>query len=553
MTLLQIARIPAACALLAWASTATWAQGLPAGSGLYAAAVTPPSGAVVEQRVTVQTYRVNGNTLVPSATIEAELAPLTGSRSLSELKQAAAAVQALYARAGYGAVVAFLPEQPLGTGTIAINVVEGKLTGVTVTGNRQFSTDNIRAGLPGLRTGATPRLTEIDTQIQLHNENPAKQVQVLLQPGQRSGEVEAKVEVSEQPVQTFTVAIDNTGTERTGEGRLNLGWQHANLWGQDHVLSAQFQTSIEKPQLVTVLSAGYRVPFYEQSLALDAYAAYSDVDGGTNATLAGDVTFAGKGRIVGLRLSRYLPRLGELDQRLSLGFEHRAYLNNCQVLGFAAGACGPAGESVAVQPVSLDYAIQRGGERPLGFSLSLVHNLALGGSHTGDASFDAVRPGAGARYTLARFSGLASAPVGEDWQVSARAFGQFTFNALVPAEQFGIGGVGSVRGYQEREVTGDRGSFGSVEFISPDLAKWVGLEGSNLRFIGFADAGVVENLLETPCAGGGSSCSQASVGVGLRLTHQRLQGRLFIAHALKASALTGKGDTRVHAAVSLSF
>lgn len=518
-------------------------------------ALPPPSVSAAKPppRFMVRAFKVTGNSLLAPGRVEAAVAPLTGERSVDELKQAAAAVQALYAAAGYGAVVAFLPEQALDKGEIEISVLEGKLGQVVVTGNKQFTDDNIRAGLPGLRLGTTPRLTEVDAQIQLVNENPAKQVQVLLQPGQKPGEVQARVDVSEQPVQRFTVGIDNTGNQRTGERRLNLGWQHANVAGLDHVLTTQFQTSIEHPRMVTVASLGYRVPDHGRAMALDVYAAYSDVDGGSSATLAGDLQFAGKGRILGFRVSKYLPRFGELDQRLSAGFEHRAYLNTCQFANFGAASCGAAGESVAVQPLSIDYTLQRGGERPVGGSITLVHNLRIGGSHTGDASFDAVRPGAGSDYTLLRVSASAGAPLWEDWQIGARASAQASFQALVPGEQFGIGGIHSVRGYEERELIGDRGAFASIEVSSPELAQAVGLAQGSLRVLAFVDLGYVENLLDTPCNGGGPACSIASIGVGARWVFGPVQARLFVAHALKAAATTGHGDTGAHFTVNLTF
>ncbi len=504
-------------------------------------------------RIQVRSFKVSGNTLLPPRQIDEALSVYLGERTAAELKQAAATVQAMYSAAGYGAVLAFLPEQALDSGEIAITVLEGKLGQVLVAGNKVFSEENIRAGLPSLTIGVTPRLTAIDAEIQLVNENPAKQVQVLLQPGQRPGEVQARIDVSERPLQRWTASVDNTGNERTGEHRFNLGWQHANVAGLDHVLTTQFQTSVEQPKQVAVASVGYRVPLYGHDLALDGFAAYSDVDGGSAATLAGDLQFAGKGRILGFRVSKYLPRLGELDQRLSAGFEHRAYLNTCELVNFGRANCGAAGESVAVQPVSLDYSLQRGGDRPLGGSVTLVHNLRIGGRHTGAASFNAVREGASANYTLVRLSLTAGFLVLDDWQLSARASAQASFQPLVPGEQFGIGGVNSVRGYQERELTGDRGSFGSIELTSPNLAKAVGQDEGSLNVLGFGDMGYVENMRETPCNASGTGCLLASVGMGLRWATGPLQVRAFLAHALKSAVTTGRHDTRLHFTISLTF
>ncbi len=503
--------------------------------------------------VTVKAYTVTGNTLLPAATIDAALAPYLGDRSLDELRQAALVVQGLYRDAGYGAVVAFLPEQTATGGQVLITVLEGKLSKITVTGQQRHSEANVRASLPGLRLGETPKVREIDAQIQLANENPGKTVDVLLQPGGSAGTVEALVEVNEQAASRWTLGLDNTGNENTGRLRASVGFQRSSLWDLDHVLSMQYQMAPEKPSSVAVLSANYRVPLYNLGMALDAYAAYSDVDGGTTGTAAGPLQFTGKGRIAGLRLSRYLPRVGEIDQRVVVGLDHRDYINNCAILGLPAGACGGAGESVSVQPVSVEYIVQKGGENAFGASIGLQHNLQIGGGHSSDANFQLVRPGAQPRYTLVRLSFYRQFPVAEQWQMQARVVGQLSPHGLVSGEQFGIGGGASVRGYEERELTGDSGASASIELRSPELAALVGLGQGSLRAIGFFDAGWVSNRLDTPCRLLAVECKVASAGVGLRYAMGPWQARLDLAHALSDGTTTGRHDTRAHFQVSYSF
>jgi hemolysin activation/secretion protein len=513
----------------------------------------PPAELPAAPRTPVTEFRITGNTLLTTAQLEAAVVRFKGDRTADELKQAALAVQQRYAEAGYGAVVAYVPPQPVQGGVVAIMVLEGKLSAVTVTGQQQFTEANIRASLPGLQTGATPRLDLIDSQIQMANENPAKQVQVLLQPGQAPGDVAAAVTVAEEPVQRFSVALDNRGNSRTGHLRGTLGWQHANVAGLDHVFSAQLQTAPDKPKAVKVASAGYHVPLYAQRIALDAYAAYSDVSPGDTATLAGALQFNGRGRLFGIRATRYLLRAGEFDQRLSLALDQRDYINNCRIAGLPPGACGGAGESVSVQPLSVEYSAQRGGASPLGGALSLHHNLQIGGGHANDANFEAVRPGAKPHFTVLRFNAFGGVALSESLLLNARLAGQFTSQALVPGEQFGIGGTASVRGYEERELAGDRGVFVSVELSSTDLAKAAGLPAGDLRVLAFADGGWVGNRLGTPCLNNRDDCSLASLGVGARFSLKRWQAQLYVAQALKTAASTDRSDVRLHAALSTSF
>lgn len=511
-------------------------------------ATTP---AAASPKLQVQSFQVSGNTLLPAEQIDTVLARYTGERSLDELQQAAQAVQSLYREAGFGAVVAFLPEQTPSGGRVAITVVEGKLAKVTVTGQKHFDEANIRASLPSLVEGQTPRVREIDAQIQLANENPAKDIEVLLQPGARAGEVEARIQVSELPTTRFIVGLDDTGSEEPGRLRANLGVQHSAGLGRDHVLTAQWQFAPEAFDRVTVLSANYRIPLYAHGMAIDAYAAYSDVDGGTTATAAGALQFAGKGRIAGVRVSKYLPRLGEIDQRLVIGLDHRDYINNCAIAGLPAGACGSAGESVSVQPLGIDYTLQQGGPNPWLATLGLQHNLQVGGGHADDARFDAVRPGAQPRYTLLRLAVSGAYTLPGQWRLQGRLSGQFSDDALVPGEQFGLGGASSVRGYEERELTGDNGASASIELWSPaiPLASDVG----SLHFVAFGDAGWLGNRQGLPCRNNADECRLGSVGVGMRFGAGALHARLDVAQALRSALFTRRDDRRVHFSVSYSF
>ena len=512
-----------------------------------------PAAASPEALVAVRAFKVDGNTLLDAALLQSTLQAWLGERSLADLRQAAQAVQGLYTQAGYGAVVAYLPPQPVANGTLTIAVVEGKVGRVSVQGAQRLSTARVRAALPSLLEGQTPRLRRIDAELQMANENPSRSIGVLLGPGSAPGLVEATVKVEEQALHRFSLGLDNSGNQRTGDYRLSLGWQHADLSGHDDLFNLQLQTSPTEASAVTVISAGYRLPLVRHGAALELFAAYSDVDGGSQALpgSGGNLSFSGKGRIAGVRTVWYLARWGEYDQRLTTGLEYRAYLNNCGVNGLPSGACGTAGQSVSVQPLTLEYTAQTGGSSPAMVSVGLAHNLGLGGQHSAAADFDAVRPGAARRYTVLRLQGQIARPVLEDWQLAGRIAAQHSADRLVPGEQFGLGGAGSVRGYQERELAADSGLSVAVELVSPRQA-WAGA-AVDLRGLLFADAGQVSNNGGLACLALRSRCSLAAWGVGARIGWGTVQLRLSVAQARRDASATLAGDWRAHVALNASF
>jgi len=114
------------------------------------------------------------------------------------------------------------------------------------------------------------------------------------------------------------------------------------------------------------------------------------------------------------------------------------------------------------------------------FSLGYAQNVP-GGNNCMQVDFCTTRNnGAGASapacYHIFQPALTDSLALTADWQVRVAASGQWTRDQLVAGEQFGLGGMDSVRGFYDREVTGDRGYRGSGELYTPDLAAPLGVQ-----------------------------------------------------------------------------
>ena len=496
-------------------------------------------------------FAVEGVTLLESGLVEAVLIPLLGMRTNADLCRAVSCIDDLYLDAGFGGVKAYLRQRDLSPdGVVTIGVIEGRLSKRTVSGASQFSDENVLAALPALAVGEPLRMRSIDSELRMINDNPSKNVRVLINPGREAGDVEADVEVKEQPIVSYTFSLDNTGNEQTGRHRASVAWRHANVSDHDDVLSVQAVTSPDKPKRVFVVAAGYRFPFYRKRLTLDAFAAYSDVNGGEATTNAGILSFYGKGQTAGLRVTGFLPRWGEFDQRLGVTIEHREYVNRCELGGFPQEVCGPAGASVTTTPLTLDYSSSRFIRLPLSVSLSVARNVRIGGSGGDSAHFEAARPGARPGYTIGRFSQSFAMALPDSWQIRIRSAWQWSPDALIAAEQFGLGGSTTVRGYEERELAGDRGGYVTLEAQAPTLYADP-FPGSTVH--GFIDLGRVRNSDRTPCNGAIDSCSIASVGVGGRLKWRDLQLQLDLGMPLRPATKTDAQGLRTHFTLRLGL
>jgi hemolysin activation/secretion protein len=503
-------------------------------------------------RLPVNAVEIQGNTLLPQNELSKIVAHLAGGeRTLEDLQRAAATVQQAYRKAGYGGVVAFVPEQDLASGKILIRVIEGKLARVKISNNHRLDDINIRRSLPNLQEGTTPKVAAIDRDIQLANENPVKELQVKLTPGASPGEIDASVDVVEDKPLRFLLGLDNTGSKPTGDYRVSVGLQHANLWNRDHIGTFQYQTSPTEPDLVRIYSVGYRLPIYGYSSSVDAYYAHSSVDNGTTTTPAGPLQFTGTGDVAGLRLNRYLPRMSEYDHRITLGVDWRDFDNECSVGTLGAAGCGSAGVSVAALPLSIAYTGQvEGPKLTWGSTLSVAYNV--GGS--GKETFEAARANARKHYTILRLSAFGGRSLPAGFGLQGRISAQYSPDALIAGEQQGLGGAGNVRGYREREIAGDYGFFVNLEAMGPDLGKKIKMKDTSLRPLVFLDYGRVTNHDNTPCHQAQSGCSASSVGLGARVgVGKWLSGRLDVGYALQDGNQSSTGSTIGHFALNLVF
>lgn len=496
-------------------------------------------------RFEVRAYSLAGGTVFRPGEIDAMLSPYTGAEvGFGQLEAARAALQAAYHQRGFGAAQVSIPEQELSGGTVVLEVLEPKLTEITLQGAKHHDEQNIRASLPALADGRMPNTTDVARQLSLANENSSKQTDVTFKSGRKPGEIAATISVADDmPLRRF-VTVDNSGTPSTGTHRVAIGLQHANLFNRDHVATFQYTTSIEKPSEVTIFGLGYRIPLYSSGNSIDLVAGYSSVNSGQVQVLNSTASVSGAGRIFSARYNWHLPRDGELTQRVSLAADWRDF-DSSFVLENVPGSLVPR---VITHPVSLSWSGNwRNDLREAGLNVSYARNLP-GGEHGRDSDFAASRGGANARFAVIRAGASWLQLLSRDWRVRLQAQAQYTNDELVSGEQFGIGGADSVRGLRERVLADDRGWRVSADLDTPAWVHdtWV------MRGVLFADTAHLYRV--RPLAGEDASQAVFSAGVGLRVNFSTwLSGRIDYAQLIDGAGRYDSGSHRVHATFSLNF
>lgn len=545
-----------------------------------AAPVKPQEAAVPENpRFDIERFDVRGNTILDAAEVAAAVAPYTGKRKdFADVQRALEALQIRYQDRGFGTVQVTLPEQELESGVVVFRVIEPKLGKVVVEGNKFFGEGNIRRSVPSLKEGATPNVVDIGRHSRLANENPAKRTAVLLRAGENESQIDATIRVQDERPWRASVGLENTGSPTTGMWRLGFGFQHSNLFDRDHTLTVQYQLDpepIDRLDDLKILGVGYRIPFYDRNASLDLLAGYSSV--GSAATIANlPFNISGSGTIFGARYNMQMPRLAiwpGLEHKLTFGLDYKAFSNSgVGTVDPATGSTRALQPDVTVHPFSVTYS---GGHTfdnaQIGFYGSVAHNFHPHGSDAFAAKFNSLvpevengplgsRPGAGRpTFTVWRYGFNYARGFANDMQFRANFTGQWTRDALIPGEQFGLGGWDNLRGMRERETSMDRGRRASLELYSPDFSAAMSIPKGRLRALAFFDWGQLsQNFKHMPTA---TTCdpnqcrfSAASIGVGLRMSiDPRINLRADFAQLIDPGLIGNRNTGRVHVGMTVGF
>lgn len=501
--------------------------------------VTPPP------KFTIQSFEVVGDSVLGADLVQRLVTPFTGrDKDFGDVQRALEALEGAYRERGYGVIQVALPEQDITKGVVRFNIIQPKIGKVVVEGNEHFSTANVRRALPSVKEGETPNSNDIARNLQIAAEHPVKQTNVLLRSGASEGVVDVNVRVTDDRPWRLVGTLDNSGTAETGYWRLGVGYQHTNLFDRDHTLSLQYISSPGHFNDVAIYGVGYRIPYYHLNSSLDLFAGYSDVDSGT---VGGLFNVSGKGSIYGARWNHFLPKWGDVEQKVYLGLDYRAYQNNVTLAGIGFVP------DITVHPVSIGYAgLKRMTASEWAFNASLAKNIP-GGNDGSAADFQATRFGSNERYTILRYGTSFSHAFRNEWQGRIAYLGQYTRDSLIPGEQFGIGGVDTVRGYLPREAANDRGYATQLELYTPNFADNVGLNDKwRSRLVGFYDFGSVSRNNTLPGELAGKYL--ASTGVGLRMAFGKsVSLRMDLAQILKAHGTRQTNEQRLNASLAIIY
>lgn len=456
------------------------------------------------------------------------LQPYIGEHSgLEGLSAAADELERVIIDAGFGFHRVNLPPQPLTSGSIELNIVSFSIGKVTILGNEHFDRKNIENSVPQLRPGARPNTSELSRSLKIANNHASKDVTLRFKESEEIDAIDAELTVKDKNPQIFFLTLDNTGSEDSEEIRSTLGYQYGNLFNKDHALTATLTVAPEDPDATTQIGINYHVPLYGHGANLDFLFSDSEINTGL---VGSSIELTGKGSVFGATYSRPMLTDTNFNHRWSIGFQSKLFENETN-----AGSLTTQSDVQSV-PLELGYGFTyRTKTGAISGGLLYSMNIDAGSKNT-DENYDAVRPDADNAWSTIRYNLAYDRVFAANWLFHGGLSGQLSDDLLISGEQFGVGGSTSLRGFEERSVTGDKGNQLSLEIWTPPY--------SSARFRLFIDLARVE-------LNNGDSFNLSSSGLGLSWSWKRhlsvsVDYGLIIEGGGADTSINQDGDDRAH-------
>lgn len=371
-----------------------------------------------------------------------------------------------------------IPQQNIKGGVIQLVVVEGRVGQVEVRGARWFDPYML------LRQTRSARRSDIRESVLLEdlewlNRNPFRTLDLELEPGEQFGETDIVFNVNDRfPMRVYT-GYEDTGTRQTDLERLLFGFNYGNVLGRDHQLGYQYTASPDFTTL-TAHSAIYSMAMPSRDL-VSIFGTYGEVQ----SDVAPFETDGHAWQVSG----RYQYNLCDWrcwERRLIAGIDFKQTNTN---LDF--GGVSVFGGNADIAQLILGYQASRtDGYGASSLGAEFVTSPGGFNSNNNDVSFNVIRPGATADYFYTRGFLERQTRLAYGYTFVSRLTGQHAEGNLLPSEQLGFGGYGSVRGYDARLVNGDSGYLGNFELRTSPIMLWgTASQRDELQLLTFYDCG----------------------------------------------------------------
>jgi hemolysin activation/secretion protein len=434
--------------------------------------------------------------------------------TVDKLQELKCAISSYWRSQGHPFVYCFVPSQDITDGVVQFIVVETQVGEITHCPTRWFPKWQT-VGKLHIRPGCPLNTHQICRDLSWINENPFHYSTIFLKPGPEPFTTDVNVHTCDRfPLRPW-IGADNTGTIFTGRTRYFIGATWGNAFCRGHLASYQYMTD-SKMERFQAHFGSYTVPLPWRHY-LRAYGGWSRV----KPNLV-DGRMKGHSCQASLHYDwRFCSSTECCRSGLIAGFNYKSTNNNLEYIDSASTLVVPIiTGTINISQFALGYYLYKGFRNSLGvtdccnrFELRIDGFWQPGQLFENESAFryDELSPGAKPRYAYVRAEADLKVRAPFNSAIVARLAGQGATTHLLPSEQFGLGGMYTIRGYSERELNADNALLVSFELHTPPLCPLIKKKAiQELTFLAFVDYGFGNNNAKAP----GEKTINSLLGVG---------------------------------------
>jgi hemolysin activation/secretion protein len=399
--------------------------------------------------VKVKAFEFKGNTTFSDEVLKSVIAEYEGKElSIPEIYFVADIVESYYRYHGYLLTSVYIPAQQISSGSIILEVIEGRLGEIRFEGSLDsYTPEFLTQQADRLQPGQIIDDQALETETLLLGDLPGLDARAVIASGKEYGTSDV-IFISEEDRYSGIVSLNNYGRESIGEKRIEAGFLMANPIFQGDMLNLSGIASENSHMLYA--RADYDALVNTSGTRVGLSVSYFNYDVDTEeAGLPASLTLEGNGTSAIIRASHPIQRTTRNNTTIVVNGRR-------SITRESGSASVRPNNTINLLEVFLvwdhlysDYAktLIQGG---LATNFKNRENLLDTDSQKARLSLD-VR-----HYQ----------PFMETWFFIGRVQGVYSPDPLVDVERFRIGGQGSVRAYPSAELAGDKGGV-----ISLDLGK----------------------------------------------------------------------------------
>ena len=434
---------------------------------------TPDSNSPIPRTIEVQQFLIDGSTVFDSADFDKILVEFTDRPlSFAELLQARSKVTELYTESGYITSGAFIPPQELSDGVVKIQILEGGIEEINVafqeikedpeTGEETpetvegHLTPNYVKNRLEIATSGALNVDSLLTGLQMLQLDPLiENLSAELSAGSRPGRSLLDVTVREASPYRASFSIDNGRAPSVSTFRQQASIGHANLLGYGDALDLTYTNTEGSGQW----QGNYSIPINARNGRLSFN--YSNTDSTIIEPPFDRVDIEAKSRNYEVSLRQ--PLIQTPTKEFNLGFTAVRRESDTSLLGVNF-PLSPGANDNGETRLSILRFFQEVTARDAKQVFAARSQFSLGVGWF-DATVNDDEPDSRFVNWRAQLQWLRL--LAPDTVLLLRSDFQLSPDALVPLEQFGLGGQQSVRGYRQDALLTDNAIFASAEVRIP--------------------------------------------------------------------------------------